>query len=862
MIVPTTPQLSTENETRTYNALSRLLKIGAIFRCKPCSNQFLSSYFLRQKSSGEDRFILNLKKLNKFIPTSHFKIEDLKTAISLINKNFFMAVIDLIDAYLMVTVTEEHRKFLRFAFRDETYEFQSLLFGLCTAPYIFTKLLKPVVHQLRCQGIILVIYLDDILIIAKSEAECRKHVHITRKLLESLGFMISESKSQLQPAQRCIFLGLVLDTKKFRIELPDKKRLTISKLVDRFLKNKECKIQDLAKLIGTLVAACPAVKYGWLHTKRLEREKYLALIESNDNYNSKITLPNIIQPDLEWWAEKIRNSFNPIRKNVYSKEIYTDASLTGWGAFCEGEKAYGLWTEAESNLHINALELIAAFFGLKCFAKEMHNREILLRMDNTTGIAYVNRMGGIQYPRLTQISREIWDWCESHELYIHASYLPSKENKEADEGSRMLPQETEWELASWAFRKIERILGPFEIDLFASRANAKCKKYVSWQRDPDSFNIDAFTINWNQYSFYAFPPFSVILRVLQKIQTDKATGVVVEDASPASKPHVDSCQIIRESFQRNGATKEAAEVMLQSIAKSTLRQYAKPIRLWSEFCAKESIELYNYDISKILQFFTEILNQTKSYSTVNVYRAALSLIMGNKLGEDNRVSRFFKGAATQLPKTYKYDVTWDPDLVLNHLEKWYPNENLTLQLLTKKLVTLLALITAQRVQTLSAIQLENISLDRDTIRIKITENLKTSTRSKFQPILEMPTFTEKPQICAASTLRAYITKTENLRSGKSSAGKLLLTHKKPHHPATAQTISRWIRETLEESGIDTKIFTAHSTRHASTSAAARRSTNIEVIRRAAGWSAKSSTFARFYNRPVTDNGTFASFFCN
>lgn len=66
-----------------------------------------------------------------------------------------------------------------------------------------------------------------------------------------------------------------------------------------------------------------------------------------------------------------------------------------------------------------------------------------------------------------------------------------------------------------------------EIDLFASRNNSKCKTFVSWRRDPDAFAVDAFTLSWTDLRFYAFPPFSLILKVLQKILADGATGVLV-----------------------------------------------------------------------------------------------------------------------------------------------------------------------------------------------------------------------------------------------------------------------------------------------------------------------------------------------
>lgn len=46
-------------------------------------------------------------------------------------------------------------------------------------------------------------------------------------------------------------------------------------------------------------------------------------------------------------------------------------------------------------------------------------------------------------------------------------------------------------------------------------------------KDPYAWEIDAFTVNWKQFNFYAFPPFSIILKVLKKIKQDKATGILV-----------------------------------------------------------------------------------------------------------------------------------------------------------------------------------------------------------------------------------------------------------------------------------------------------------------------------------------------
>lgn len=320
---------------------------------------------------------------------------------------------------------------------------------------------------------------------------------------------------------------MIIDSNKLHIALPAEKRLRIKSELENFIKLKRCKIRKFAQLVGLLVSACPAVEYGWLYTKEMERCKYLNLKHSNDDYDSFMTIPESLLPDALWWLRSIDSATHRIRHDEYHTEIYSDASTTGWGAACNGETSSGQWSSSERLYHINYLELLAAFISLKIFAKHLDNCQILLRLDNATAISYVNRMGGIQFPHLTYISKQIWQWCECRKLFVFASYIRSKDNSIADAESRKVHPDIEWELADHAFQYIISRFGKPEIDLFASRINKKCDNYISWERDPDALTVNAFTVPWSKYFFYAFPPFSIILKTLRKIVSDKATGIVI-----------------------------------------------------------------------------------------------------------------------------------------------------------------------------------------------------------------------------------------------------------------------------------------------------------------------------------------------
>ncbi|XP_033218301.1 uncharacterized protein LOC117173769 [Belonocnema kinseyi] len=387
--------------------------------------------------------------------------------------------------------------------------------------------MKPVIQVLRSQGFLSVIYLDDILLIAKSEQFCRLIVAKTRTLLESLGFVLNLEKSNFMPSQQCRFLGLDFNSKNFTVELPRERRDNILKLAKRFGSKSRCRIRDFAQCIGVLVSACQGVKYGWLYTKIVESHKYLALLKTKGNFDGLMEISKHVKTELEWWSENILSVNNPIRFSIYQLEIFSDASLSGWGAFCNGEKTHGWWNTEKQKEFINLLELRAAFNGLRCFAENHRSCQILLRIDNTTAISYINRMGGVQSIKLNSLARLIWQWCEKRNLWIFASYIKSKDNSITDSDSRILPPETEWEMNQGIFVSIQKKFGRFDIDLFATNINKNFQKFISWFKDPESMAVDAFIVSWSTFFFYAFPPFSLILKVLRKISEDRAEGVLV-----------------------------------------------------------------------------------------------------------------------------------------------------------------------------------------------------------------------------------------------------------------------------------------------------------------------------------------------
>lgn len=301
--------------------------------------------------------------------------------------------------------------------------------------------------------------------------------------------------------------------------------------------------------------------------------------------------------------------------------------------------------------------------------------------------------------------------------------------------------------------------------------------------------------------------------------------------------------------------------MMSSLADSTKKQYNTTFKLWWNFCLLNRVNYLEAPKSAVILFLTKEFQNGASYGTLNSHRAAISLLLGNHIGSDEQVSRLLKGVFKCRPSIPKYNNVWNPQIVLDFVEKWFPNQNFDLSQITKKLAVLLALCTAHRVQTLSLIKTNNIVFNEDQIIVAITNLIKTSTINREQPTLIIPYFKDRPSICPAQCLKDYLQMTTNIRNEIESHN-LFLAYKRPHKPVTSQTISRWIKDILAASGVDVTRFSAHSTRHAATSTARAAGVSLETIRKTAGWTVTSQTFAKFYNRPIISHELARSIFEN
>ena len=241
--------------------------------------------------------------------------------------------------------------------------------------------------------------------------------------------------------------------------------------------------------------------------------------------------------ELNWWKKNLKTLSAPINPGIASVVLKTDASLSGYGAFLvhENVKFGGRWTESEGEFHINYLELLAIFYGLKACCEKFAGSQILIRTDNMTAVSCINKQGSVRTDSCNEVARTIWLWAYNRDIWLSATHIAGVENVEADEASRKFRDEIEWTLNDNDFQNIcERFVTP-TIDIYATRLNNKVDRFYSWFPDPLAEQIDSFTLSWTGELGYAFPPFGLVGRVLQKIFWERASVILVVPKWP-TKP--------------------------------------------------------------------------------------------------------------------------------------------------------------------------------------------------------------------------------------------------------------------------------------------------------------------------------------
>lgn len=296
---------------------------------------------------------------------------------------------------------------------------------------------------------------------------------------------------------------------------------------------------------------------------------------------------------------------------------------------------------------------------------------------------------------------------------------------------------------------------------------------------------------------------------------------------------------------------------MNSWRSGTTKQYRVYLNKWETFALDNDKDPICPTVSDILEFFASLFDSGLGYSALNTARAALSSAVdlsasGFAVGTHPLIIRFMKGVFQSRPSLPRYTSTWDVATVLNYLKNQSPARSISLKTLSLKLVMLCLLVTGSRGQTIHLLDLDDMHRGKSSFTFTVSGLVKQSKPGQQQPKVKLNTYPADRRLCVVTYMNEYLTRTEDIRPAGETA--VFVSYTRPHKPVSRATISRWVKVVMVAAGINTGIFKPHSTRAASTSAAAAKDTPLDVILSTAGWNS-SGTFGKFYNKNIQPSQT-------
>ena len=889
VVAPVTVVKGLTQQNVMQEEIEKLLLKGAIQLVSPSNGQFVSRLFLVPKKTGDLRPVINLRPLNKFIIHKHFKMENLQNVTQLVRKGDYMVTIDLKDAYFSIPIHQSHRKFLRFSWRNQLFQFAALPFGLTSAPRVFTKVLKPVIASMRQRGIRCLIYIDDLIIVASSKMECNEQAAFAVQLLTDLGFNVNMEKSNLVPETRVEFLGFVLDSIRMELFLPEKKKEDILQRIQNLLMSRQILVRQISSMVGLMQSAKWAVMPAVIYYRFLQRDLNSALEETGRDYDSLIMLSQEARQELKMWLTNLEMWHG--RAMVMSRPsliIQTDASLLGWGTVClnTGKEANGLWSKKENMLHINVLELMTAWFAIQTlvnvtsgcsFSNGQYNRGVLHKQTRwnkvlSNGHNCQENLGLGHKTSSSSISRTSARKAECDGGQVTARTERQSRMVIGSGSVLQANQESRFSSASGLVCNTVECPGSKVCILEArssgvesgrichhlDRHKSVCVSSVLSDKPPVTKSTHRKNVR-NVVNCTSMEDSAMVSNSVKHVgsQTNStstesrfasASAFQIQRRTSSSDHETSRLAVVSQHLSDKGISDEAAELILASWRTGTEQQYSGAWRQWVSWCNKRKSNPLSASIGTVSQFLTSLYASGLSYSTVNTYRSAISMthlpIDGVPVGSHYLIKRLMKGIFNKRPPVPRYVISWPVEKVLRYLKIMPGYDQISLKLLTWKTAILIALVSADRGDAIAALSTEYMIKDSEGYHFLVSKPTKCTRPGRGIKQIDLPKFIKDRRICVVYCLDKYLRATKKLRVDK----QLFISYVKPHRSVTRTSIARWIKLIMQKSGIDVSIFQPHSTRSASTSTAFQQGVSVPDILKKADWS-NASVFHRFYNRP-------------
>ncbi|XP_053400756.1 uncharacterized protein LOC128557413 [Mercenaria mercenaria] len=380
----------------------------------------------------------------------------------------------------------------------------------------------------RTHGLKIVMFLDD-------GWGCNKNLELTivdsnfvKVSLEQAGFVINKEISVWYPVQELEWIGILWNSKRFCISIPDRRVSDLKKCLKSLLNGLPfVTARNLAKVTGKIISMMAVIgNLSRLMTRFLYKE-----IETRHSwdFHYKLSHRHPCISELSFWLENV-DKLNVKNLSVYEPvqtTVFSDASHTSCGSYivdCANTVFRSMWSCEEQEKSSTFRELRAVFLALRAYGSTLKNLSVKWFSDSQSCVKIVQ--AGSTKLELQHDSLEIFNLCLKWNIDLNIQWVPRTQNQIADHISKIHSTD-EWEVSTEFFKFMDQMWGPHDIDRSASFKNRKLKRFNSLFFDFESEAVDAFTQSWSGCNNWLVPPIYLVNKTIFHLLACKGKGTLV-----------------------------------------------------------------------------------------------------------------------------------------------------------------------------------------------------------------------------------------------------------------------------------------------------------------------------------------------
>ena len=359
------------------SAVDALLATGAVVELE--QPPIVSNPLTVANKAGKKRLVLDLRYINDHLNISKCKLEGAETLLKTLRPNDFMITFDLKSCYHHILMCNQHSTLLGFTVTDTDnephfYKFKVMPFGLATATYVFTKMIRQFIKAWRARGINVVVFVDDGIVTATDRETLLLHAKIIKADLLAAGWVPHKDKCNWTPSQCVDWLGMTYDTSHNLVKATPAKVTAVMSLLPNLLTTNTVHVKSIASVVGKLISMFLA--YGdiiYLRIKCLQMQ-----IATTLTWSEHVRLSERARQEINFWLAYLpTNNGMPLLVPADASVItFSDASGTGLGAISslgpetENILTHRTFTPAERSSSSSHRELLAIAYSINQASSE------------------------------------------------------------------------------------------------------------------------------------------------------------------------------------------------------------------------------------------------------------------------------------------------------------------------------------------------------------------------------------------------------------------------------------------------------------------------------------------------------------